>query len=139
MPTSFPHDLSGDLSPEDALKKGVDEFNQQAFYACHDTLEAIWMEAEFAERAFYQGVLQVAVGFYHLGNLNWRGSAILLGEGINRLRQFEPIYKGIVVDDLVDQSADWLALVQAAGPEGLEAMMANLPQSLPQIQWETGP
>ena len=139
MPTSSPSDFSGDLPPEDAFKQGIDEFNQQAFYACHDTLEAIWMEAEFAEKAFYQGILQIAVGFYHLGNLNWRGSAILLGEGINRLRPFEPTYKGIMVDDLVDQAADWLTLVQAAGPEGLEAMMANLPQPFPQIQWQTVP
>ncbi len=137
MPMSPSNDLSADLSPEDLFKKGIGEFNQQAFYACHDTLEAIWMEAEFSEKPFYQGILQIAVGFYHLGNLNWRGSAILLGEGIHRLRRFEPSYKGIVVNDLVDQSANWLALVQSAGPEGLEAMMANLPQSLPQIQWES--
>lgn len=145
MPTPSPNELSadfsGDFSAEDAFKKGIAEFNQQAFYACHDTLEAIWMEAETVEKPFYQGILQIAVGFYHLGNLNWRGGAILLGEGVHRLRRFEPIYKGIVVDDLVDQSADWLAQVQLAGPEGLEAIMANVcaeatPRlTLPQIKW----
>lgn len=122
-------------SPHPSLRRGVDEFNQKAFYACHDTLEAIWMEAETVEKPFYQGILQVAVAFYHLGNLNWRGGAILLGEGINRLRRFEPTYEGIAVEDLVDQSVDWLTLVQEAGPEGLAEVMANPPQAFPQIQW----
>lgn len=93
------------------------------------------MEAETVEKPFYQGILQVAVAFYHLGNLNWRGGAILLGEGINRLRRFEPTYEGIAVEDLVDRSVDWLTLVQEAGPEGLAEVMANPPQAFPQIQW----
>lgn len=118
----------------DSLKKGIDQFNQREFYACHDTLEAIWMEAETAEKPFYQGILQIAVGFYHLGNLNWRGGAILLGEGINRLRRFEPSYQGVVVDTLVDQATDWLTLIQTVGPEGLAAVMADMPQAFPQIE-----
>lgn len=118
----------------DLLKKGIDQFNQREFYACHDTLEAIWMEAETAEKPFYQGILQIAVGFYHLGNLNWRGGAILLGEGINRLRRFEPSYQGVVVDTLVDQATDWLTLIQTVGPEGLAAVMADMPQAFPQIE-----
>ncbi|MGB3297901.1 MAG: DUF309 domain-containing protein [Phormidesmis sp.] len=143
MPTPSPNELAADFSAENAFKQGVAEFNQQAFYACHDTLEAIWMEAETAEKPFYQGILQIAVGFYHLGNLNWRGGAILLGEGVHRLRRFEPSYRGIVVDELVDQAADWLARVQLAGPEGLEAIMANVGTGatppLPQIKWKKQP
>lgn len=92
------------------------------------------MAAETAEKPFYQGILQVAVGFYHLSNLNWRGGAILLGEGISRLRRFEPRYKGVVVETLVDQAAEWLALIQSAGPEGLAAVMTEMPQAFPQIE-----
>jgi hypothetical protein len=117
----------------DPFERGIHEFNQGEFYACHDTLEAIWMTAETAEKPFYQGILQVAVAFYHLGNLNWRGGAILLGEGISRLRRFEPSYQGIVVDELVDQAIDWLDRVQAAGPEGLGDLMAASP-AFPTIQ-----
>lgn len=94
------------------------------------------MEAETAEKSFYQGILQVAVAFYHLGNLNWRGGAILLGEGINRLQRFEPSYREIAVDDLVDQAVEWLDLVQSAGPEGLAALMENPPCQIPQIRWK---
>lgn len=116
-----------------ALDKGIEEFNRGAFYACHDTLEAIWMEADTDEKPFYQGILQVAVGFYHLSNLNWRGGAILLGEGLSRLRKFEPTHREIAVDALVDATADWLDIVQTAGPEGLTAVMARQPRPFPKI------
>ncbi len=125
----------GTPSPDPSFRRGIEEFNQKAFYACHDTLEAIWMEAETAEKPFYQGILQIAVAFYHLGNLNWRGGAILLGEGINRLQRFEPNHEGVVVDELVDQSVDWLTVVQAAGEEGLAGLMANPPHAFPHIRW----
>ncbi|MEL6352404.1 MAG: DUF309 domain-containing protein [Cyanobacteria bacterium J06627_28] len=115
------------------FQKGIDEFNSGQFYACHDTLEAIWMAVDQAEKPFYQGILQIAVAFYHLGNLNWRGGAILLGEGIGRLRRFEPSYEGIDVEDLVDQAFEWLELVQAVGEDGLEGLMKQMPRALPRV------
>lgn len=97
--------------------QGVEQFNQGQFYACHDTLEALWMEATQPQKTFYQGILQIAVGFYHLGNSNWRGAVILLGEGINRLQRYPSTYSGIDVDELLIQSAELLKTLQQAGPE----------------------
>jgi uncharacterized protein len=97
---------------EPAFWEGVEQFNQQEFYVCHDTLEAIWMEAMEPQRTFYQGVLQIAVALYHLGNDNLRGAVILLGEGINRLRRYQPSYAEVDVSALVTQSAELLALLQ---------------------------
>ncbi len=123
-----PQDLFSSL-----FSRGLDEFNAQEFYACHDTLEAIWMDAENAEKPFYQGILQIAVAFYHLGNLNWRGGAILLGEGITRLRRFEPTHQGVDVESLVDEAVEWLELIQTTGGEGLAELMAAPPRMLPQV------
>lgn len=97
--------------------QGVVQFNQQEFYACHDTLEALWMEAAEPQRSFYQGVLQIAVALYHLGNKNWRGAVILLGEGLKRLGDYQPIYANLDVEILVKQSAQLLKALQEAGPE----------------------
>lgn len=95
--------------------QGIEQFNQGEFYACHDTLEAIWIEAPPSERNFYQGILQIAVALYHLGNQNWRGAVILLGEGTNRLCKYPAEYAGIDVGDLVDQSIELLSALQVAG------------------------
>lgn len=32
--------------------QGVEQFNTREFYACHDTLEALWMEATEPEKLF---------------------------------------------------------------------------------------
>lgn len=99
--------------------QGIEQFNQQQFYACHDTLEALWMEAPDSERNFYQGFLQVAVGCYHLGNHNWTGAVLLLGEGIRRLIPYQPTYGGVNVAEAVHQSSQLLQRLQQTPPEAL--------------------
>lgn len=101
---------------------GVDQFNQRQFYACHDTLEALWIEASEPERTFYQGILQVAVGLYHLSNHNWRGAVILIGEGLNRLRDYPEDFWGIHVDRFLDESAVLLSGIQTAGEVQVESV-----------------
>ncbi len=103
--------------PLQAFWQSVEEFNQQQFYACHDTLEALWMEATELDRNFYQGILQIAVGCYHLGNHNWRGAVILLGEGIRRLRDYQPSYEGINVTQLIEESHQLLQALQQIEPK----------------------
>jgi len=119
--------------------QGVEQFNQQEFYPCHDTLEALWMEASEPQKRFYQGVLQIAVACYHLGNLNWRGAAILLGEGIGRIKAYEPRYSGIDVSQLIDQSAELLTALQEAGAENIAEFVEQMQHQgdivqLPKIQ-----
>ncbi|MBW4654022.1 MAG: DUF309 domain-containing protein [Kaiparowitsia implicata GSE-PSE-MK54-09C] len=96
---------------------GVAEFNQGEYYACHDTLEAIWMEATEPNRSFYQGLLQISVAIYHLSNHNWRGAVILLGEGTHRLRRYQPEYGGVDVDDLLAQGVALMQLLHARGAD----------------------
>lgn len=110
-------DLSG--SGVEEFWHGVEQFNQGQFYACHDTLEALWIEATEPQKTFYQGILQIAVALYHLGNANWRGAVILLGEGINRLGRYPATFSGIDVDELLSQSAALLTALQQAGPENI--------------------
>ncbi len=105
--------------------QGVEEFNQQQFYACHDTLEALWIEAIEPDKRFYQGVLQVAVGCYHLTNLNWRGAVILMGEGLRRLNDYPEDYSGIDVDDLMEQTQQLLETLQITGVENIESFVAQ--------------
>ncbi|NEO53945.1 MAG: DUF309 domain-containing protein [Okeania sp. SIO3B5] len=99
--------------------QGIAEFNQQEFYKCHDTLEALWMESGEPERTFYQGVLQIAVGLYHAGNENWRGAVMLLGEGIRKLNYYLPSYFEIDVDKLLTESTELLKNLQESGPENI--------------------
>ncbi|MBC7882355.1 MAG: DUF309 domain-containing protein [Anaerolineae bacterium] len=113
--------------------RGLEEFNQREFYACHDTLEALWMDALHPLRLFYQGILQLAVAYYHLGNGNWKGGVILLSTGIRRLEYFAPEYLGIDVESLLDKSSTCLERLQELGQEQIQAFDL---QTIPQIQYE---
>jgi uncharacterized protein len=101
----------------DEFWDGIEQFNQGEYYACHDTLEAIWIEAPTSDKNFYQGILQIAVALYHLGNGNWRGCVILMGEGLNRLQKYESDYGGIDVDQFAFDTADLLLEVQNIGSD----------------------
>lgn len=118
------------------FQQGIAEFNQQQFYACHDTLEAIWVEAPETDKRFYQGILQVAVGCYHLSNDNLRGAIILLGEAIRRLCDYQPSYEGINVELLLEQSSQLLQALQQLQPEQAKSFFAQLQQQQSEGQVE---
>lgn len=111
------------------LWQGVEEFNQGKFYDCHDTLEALWMDAPESDKNFYQGILQIAVGCYHLENHNWRGAVTLLGEGTRRLREYEPVYAEVDITSLLADSIDLLIAVQQIPPAEIEQFALRLETS----------
>lgn len=106
--------------------RGVDQFNQREFYACHDTFEALWTEALEPDRTFYQGLLQIAVALYHLGNHNWRGAVTLMGEAVGRLRRYDADYGGIDLAALVTQARAILHQLQQTEPEAVGELAAQL-------------
>lgn len=75
------------LTPDERaqLERGVALFNARLFYECHDTLEELWSGLRGPERGLVQGLIQVAVGFYHLGNGNRAGAVRLFERGLQRL------------------------------------------------------
>jgi uncharacterized protein len=126
--------------------QGIDEFNRREYYACHDTLEALWMDAVDPDKKFYQGVLQIAVGCYHLHNRNLKGAIILLGEGSGRLPYYQPVYAGIDVTALLSDSRRLLQTLQSLAqpletridPDTLVdfvTKISNDPTLLPVVRW----
>jgi predicted metal-dependent hydrolase len=108
--------------------QAIEQFNAGQFYSCHDTLEALWIEATEPDKTFYQGILQIAVALYHLGNHNLRGAIILLGEGSNRLRRYPSVYSGIDVDEFLNQSIGLLKILQQHTDSQLQAQALSLPR-----------
>jgi len=117
------------LSEEDraAFAKGLAQFNDRLFFECHDTLEEIWSGVRGAPRDFFQGLIQAAVGFYHLGNNNRAGARTLLGRSLERLGRYPPRYAGVELEPLRAAVGAWLrALETGAGaptePPRIEAV-----------------
>eukprot|EP00245_Coleochaete_scutata_P006408 TRINITY_DN20833_c0_g1_i1.p1 TRINITY_DN20833_c0_g1~~TRINITY_DN20833_c0_g1_i1.p1 ORF type:complete len:294 (-),score=43.47 TRINITY_DN20833_c0_g1_i1:168-1049(-) len=66
---------------------GVNLFNEGEYYACHDVLEALWMSSNDPQRGALHGILQCAVGLYHLFNQNHKGAMLEMGEGLTKIRR----------------------------------------------------
>jgi len=80
--------------------KGIEEFNRQEFFECHETLEALWNKQPEPERQFTQGIIQIAVGYYHLLRGNHTGAIKLFTRGLKRITPFCPLYLGIDTNSL---------------------------------------
>lgn len=115
------------MNTQDGFGLGIEQFNQQDFYACHDTLEAVWLQCNPVDKNFYQGILQIAVAHYHLSRHNWQGGVTLLGEGIRRLGPFRPVYHGVNVEALLQESFALLSALQRIDPQDLPHWL--LPES----------
>ncbi|HLV82087.1 MAG TPA: DUF309 domain-containing protein [Chthonomonadaceae bacterium] len=71
-----------------AFYTALEQFNQGEYFACHETLEALWIPEMRSVREIYQGVLQIAVGCYHLtARGNWVGAVNKLEAGARRLER----------------------------------------------------
>ncbi len=72
----------------DAFWLAIEQFNGREYYACHETLERLWIPERGDVREIYQGVLQIAVGCYHLTvRRNVSGAMTLLERGARRLEE----------------------------------------------------
>lgn len=71
--------------PPAALLRGIAEFNDGEYFACHETLEALWRAERGPVRRLYQGVLQVAVALHHLERGNLPGARSILAKAEKHL------------------------------------------------------
>jgi len=90
------------------FERGVAEFNGQFFFEAHDTWEELWRETNGPHRLFYQGLIQTAVGFYHLSNGNFKGACGQLGKALAKLSGYVPCYGGIETLPLVERIRECL-------------------------------
>jgi hypothetical protein len=109
-----------------ALERGADEFNAGKFFECHDTLEDAWQGMRGPARDFFQGLIQVSVGFYHLRNGNLAGAASQLEKGLEKLERYGPSYAGIELEELRRGVVLWLERIRTGGP--LPSTLADLPK-----------
>ena len=98
------------LLPE--FEKGIAEFNRCQFFECHETLEALWQHQGEPERQFTQGIIQIAVGFYHLLRNNRTGAQRLFERGLGRIRRFPPDHLGLNMHEFAHAVADNLSILK---------------------------
>ncbi len=91
-----------------ALIKGIAEFNAGLFFECHDTLEEMWAGIRGPSRDFFQGLIQVSVAYYHLGNGNPAGAESMMRRALKRFEGYPARYCGFDVDAQRRRLVEWL-------------------------------
>ncbi len=89
-------------SQRQLLQTGIELFNREMFFECHEALEEAWLQASGDQKTFLQGLIQVAVALHHLGRNNLTGAGRLLSAGMEKLSPFAPRYEAVDVRGLLE-------------------------------------
>jgi uncharacterized protein len=103
----LPRGRTPPLAPADAdelFRRGVSLFNGVRYWHAHEAWETLWRAAPDEERDFFQGLIQLAAGLLHLQRRNRRGARNKLGEGVAKLKPFQPAHHGVFVNELIGRA-----------------------------------
>jgi len=93
--------------------EGIKKFNEGEFFDCHDILEDIWFGIRGSSRNFYQGLIQVAVGFYHITvRENPKGALSQLRKGTDKLKEYKPEFNGVELEHLLEKINECIVLIE---------------------------
>ena len=106
-------DLPPDLQAE--FRLGIEQYNRREFFDCHESLESVWKQYLETDRELIQGIIQVAVAYYHLERDNFEGCRKLLVRGLGRLRKYRPSHLGLNIEKVVAKVEDDYRLLESEG------------------------
>src|SRR5438067_9104470 len=101
--------------PERLLDIGIEHFNARRFFQAHETWETAWHPSPDDERAFWQGLTQLAVGFTHYQRGNATGAVTLLQRGARRIAKYPDPFKGVPVAAPAAAARKAAASIERAG------------------------
>ena len=94
------------MAREDILfQKGIKAFNKRNFYDAHEYWEELWLDYKLEYSKFIQGLIQLAVSYYHLFNNNLNGAKSMIKKSLGKLENFDKS-RGIDVNNLKNQVQD---------------------------------
>lgn len=105
-------DFTG-LPPDQLYRRGVLAFNSKSFYDAHEYWEELWTEHPLSDRKFIQGLIQLAVGCFHLTNDNLNGARGLFTKCLPKLNDVPDGQRGLSMPNVVAFVEE--ALVQVDG------------------------
>jgi len=111
------------------FENGIELFNRRAFFECHEVLEDLWRPERGARRLFLQGVIHLAVAFYHHQQANRIGAERQMKKGLKKLAGYLPECEGLDTARLYRESLACLERISRGETLG----------EFPQIRWLRGP
>lgn len=113
------------------FRNGIDFFNRGYFFEAHDAFEEIWMDTRGEAVRFYQGLVQVSTGFYHLTMRNKSGALSQLQKGCEKLSAYGDEYEQIDLKTLLSQIRRCIEWINTLSLEDLTQL--NPENQIPKI------
>jgi uncharacterized protein len=80
--------------------EGLELYNARKYFECHEMLENAWRAEKGPIRELFRGILQVAVGYYHIQRGNYVGARKMFKRCRRWLAPFPGTCQGINLDGL---------------------------------------
>ena len=126
----------------DQIREAVHLFNRGDFFECHEVLEAVWLENSGEQKLFLQGLIQVAVSFYHLRRGNFTGSERLLRAALQKLSRSDGQPRPLAdANSYYDYGIDVPGLIAFLSPlpDRMKLGMASPEDPAPLLECRTAP
>ncbi|MBC22012.1 MAG: hypothetical protein CMG54_03935 [Candidatus Marinimicrobia bacterium] len=68
---------------------GINLFNDKKFYEAHESWEELWTEFNLDDALLIQGLIQLSVAYFHITNINLKGSKNLFNKSLPKLEKFK--------------------------------------------------
>ena len=101
--------------PQTLFQQGIDLFNAQDFFVCHEVLEEVWTYSQQPDRWFLQALIHFAVGFYHHRRGNRNGAMRQLRKGLRKIQGYLPEWDGVLTGDIEREVRMRLLMLEAGG------------------------
>jgi hypothetical protein len=110
---------AGDTGLMDGLlRRGIELFNRQEFFECHEVLEEAWTPERGPRRLFLQAVIHLAVACYHCQRGNLLGAEGQFTKGMRKLTGYLPQCEEIDTERLYRESRELLDRIRSGVPIG---------------------
>ncbi len=117
---------------DERFKKGLELFNEENFFECHEVIEKLWLETKDKNRNLYKGVIQAAVALHHLKRGNLNGAKHLFKTSTRYLTRYQPRTLGLNVKKLIEDMKTCFSHVQDLKSKEKYSVDQKL---IPKLEW----
>jgi predicted metal-dependent hydrolase len=110
------------LEKEQAVKSGLDLFNQERYWESHEALESAWKTASGDEKEILQGLILIAAALVHWQKNERQVALSVLKRARDKLANHETEYSGIDLNGLTNKIEKML---KAEEPEFFKLVESN--------------
>jgi hypothetical protein len=107
---------------QEAIREGIQLFNEERFWESHEALEWAWRRASGADKEILQGIILLAAALVHLQKNEIAVSLTVMGRAQRKLTPYHSEHFGINIDTLCDNVS---RMISAGHPDFLKINLTD--------------